>query len=192
MLQKFKRRLTSALVVAAVCTATAGPVAAQELSGDVGLACQALLCLSSATRPSECAASIARYFSISFRRWSDTLRGRINFLNLCPAGSADAGMRSLVVAIANGAGQCDLASLNAQRSSDEYGNTIISNAMSGACPVLANHMYTDLRNTLPVYVGEPGRGGYWVEPSQYPIALAEYNARVAAEDAARAGGYGGG
>ena len=191
MLKRFKRGLASTLAVAAICTATAGPVAAQELTGDVGLACQALLCLSSATRPSECAASLARYFSISFRRWSDTLRGRINFLNLCPASSSEPGMRSLVVAIANGAGQCDLASLNAQTSTDEYGNTIISNSMSGACPVLANHMYTDLRGTLPIYVGEPARGGYWVEPSQYPIALAEYNARVAAEDAARAVSYGG-
>jgi len=31
----------------------------------------------------------------------------------------------------------------------------------------------------------PERGGYWVDPAQYQQALAEYNARIAAEDAQR-------
>ncbi|WP_269902395.1 TrbM/KikA/MpfK family conjugal transfer protein, partial [Campylobacter coli] len=34
------------------------------LTGDTKLACEAILCLSSGTRPSECSSSLARYFSI--------------------------------------------------------------------------------------------------------------------------------
>lgn len=57
---------------------------AQELTGDTRLACEAILCLMSPTRPGECAASIARYFSISFRRFNATLNARRSFLALCP------------------------------------------------------------------------------------------------------------
>jgi len=54
------------------------------LTGDTRLACEAILCLASASPPNECAASLERYFSISFRDFSDTARARANFLNLCP------------------------------------------------------------------------------------------------------------
>ena len=37
---------------------------AEELTGDTKLACEALLCLSSGTRPGECNESIKKYFSI--------------------------------------------------------------------------------------------------------------------------------
>jgi len=39
-----------------------------ELSGDTKLACEAILCLSSGTRPSECAPSIRRFFSIKHKK----------------------------------------------------------------------------------------------------------------------------
>lgn len=54
------------------------------LTGDTKLACEAILCLAAPTRPGECASAIAKYFSISLRRFSQTLRARRNFLNLCP------------------------------------------------------------------------------------------------------------
>ena len=37
---------------------------ADELTGDTKLACEAILCLSSSERPSECSASLSKYFSI--------------------------------------------------------------------------------------------------------------------------------
>ena len=46
-------------------TMFAGSAVAQEITGDAKLACEALLCLSSPTRPSECAPALKKYFSIT-------------------------------------------------------------------------------------------------------------------------------
>ncbi|WP_265177498.1 TrbM/KikA/MpfK family conjugal transfer protein, partial [Campylobacter coli] len=54
------------------------------LTGDTKLACEAILCLSSGTRPSECSSSLARYFSIKFKKPWKTINARRAFLNLCP------------------------------------------------------------------------------------------------------------
>jgi hypothetical protein len=54
------------------------------------------------------------------------------------------------------------------------------------CYSYANHGYADLKDSLPRYVGTPQRGGHWVDASDYDRALAEYNLRIAAEDAATA------
>lgn len=87
----------------------------QELTGDTKLACEAILCLSSGTRPGECGPSLSRYFGISYKRWSDTVKGRRNFLQLCPTASdtSSANMPAIVDNIANGAGRCDASYLNA-------------------------------------------------------------------------------
>ncbi len=63
------------LVFCAVIGATAaGPVMADDqLTGDPKLACEAIICLSTGTRPNECAPSMARYFGISYRYLSDTM-----------------------------------------------------------------------------------------------------------------------
>jgi len=58
--------------------------AQQVLEGDTRLACEAILCLASGTQPSECSPSIQRYFSIRHKKFSDTLKARNGFLNLCP------------------------------------------------------------------------------------------------------------
>lgn len=149
-------------------------VQSQNLTGDVGLACEAILCLSSGTRPTECAASIARYFSISYKFWSDTLQGRINFLNLCPVSGAS-GMSGLVNAIANGAGQCDAASLNRNiiyipkevcdgEGQDRYCQTkmipVISPQEPGYCVSYTTNAYT--YQLALKYVGDPMSGGHWV------------------------------
>lgn len=55
-----------------------------ELSDYEKLSCEAILCLSSGTRPSECAPSINKYFSISFKHWGDTVKERRRFLDACP------------------------------------------------------------------------------------------------------------
>ncbi|WP_416861850.1 TrbM/KikA/MpfK family conjugal transfer protein [Helicobacter ganmani] len=40
----------------------------QTLSGDTKLSCEALLCLASPIKPSECSPSLARYFGISAKK----------------------------------------------------------------------------------------------------------------------------
>lgn len=101
-----------AIIALLIFSATAShAVDTSTLTGDTRFACEALLCLSSGTRPGECAASLSRYFNITRKKWSDTLNARKAFLNLCPAAS-EAGMPSLIDAISEGAGRCDAGILN--------------------------------------------------------------------------------
>lgn len=184
--------ITSAL--AALVFASVPAQADDLFTGDVKLACEAVLCLSSGTRPSECTPSIQKYFSISMKKFSDTLKARKNFLNLCPAATQDPQMVALVDAITNGAGRCDYASLNSTLrvwNNYEDGAGYISNALPSYCTAYGGNAYTDV--VVPRYVGVPDRGGYWVEASKYDAALVEYNARIKAEDEARrrADSYGG-
>jgi hypothetical protein len=80
-----KNLIASAALAVAAFGAIPGTAGAQEiLTGDTRLACEAILCLATGTQPSECTPSLRRYFSISYRKLSDTIRGRVNFLNLCP------------------------------------------------------------------------------------------------------------
>lgn len=140
-----------------------GAANAQDvLTGDLRLACEAILCLATGTRPSECTPSLTRYFSIHHRRWNDTLRGRVNFLNMCPRG-ADPQMDSLVAAEGQGAGRCDAGGLNALGYYDMDGNFIIPNVMPAYCGAYLSHPYT--YNLVPTYVGTPGVDGRWVDPS---------------------------
>lgn len=69
------------------------PAHADEFTGDTKLACEALLCLSTSTRPGECAPSLARYFGINHKKLSDTMNARRSFLQLCPTASENAQMR---------------------------------------------------------------------------------------------------
>lgn len=55
------------------------------LSGDTKLACEAVVCLSSGSPPSECSASLARYFGIKLSKPWKTAQARANFLKLCPS-----------------------------------------------------------------------------------------------------------
>ena len=99
-------------------------------------------------------------------------------------------MKSLVSAIANGAGRCDAQALNAQLmtqySTDSSSQYSISDAMPAFCAAYTAHAYTkDLLSSQAIYVGTPERNGYWVERPGYPAALAEYSARLAREEANR-------
>lgn len=58
----------------ALSQATGIPV--PEFKGDIKLACEAVLCLSSGTHPSECAPALSRYFGINKKFWSDTVNAR--------------------------------------------------------------------------------------------------------------------
>jgi len=106
------KRLTVPSMLAGLLMVGAAPAHA-EFTGDVKLACEAILCLSSGQRPSECAPSLDRYFGIKKKKMSDTISARLDFLNQCPTASYDNNMKSLVKAIANGAGRCDAGYLNA-------------------------------------------------------------------------------
>ena len=72
------------------------------LTGVTRLSCEALLCLSSGTRPSPCSAALSYYFAISKTTWPATFAARQAFLKICPTGDS-----GLATVIANGAGRCD-------------------------------------------------------------------------------------
>lgn len=156
-----------------------------ELTGDTKLACEALLCLTTSTRPSQCRPSIEKFFSIQKKYIWDTIRGRTDFLDLCPTSSSSSEMKELLNALVNGSGRCDAASFNAVGTG--YGGddsrTFVSNAMPSYCTTLYANKYVKQSDTLPVYVGTPQDGGYWVEASRYPQALVDYNARISARNA---------
>ncbi|MRD49381.1 conjugal transfer protein TrbM [Caenimonas koreensis DSM 17982] len=157
-------------------------------SGDVRLACEAILCLSSSAQPSQCSASLQRYFSIKLKFYSDTIKARANFLALCPAASMNSSMKALVEAIANGAGRCDAASLNATLLTYAgEGQSYVGDVLPSYCAAYTGNPYTNLGASLPVYVGTPDRYGHWVDASHYAQELASYNARIAAENAAAQG-----
>lgn len=126
-----------------------------ELTGDTKLACEALLCLSSSERPQECQESLHRYFSIRHhKKPHKTIEMRRDFLNRCPATDEDENMPSLVNAIANGAGKCDLASLNQNAAFQcrswydrETGErrSYCNPQLPSYCSAYYNHAYTDLQ-----------------------------------------------
>lgn len=84
----------------------------QYLSGDTKLACEAILCLSSYNRPSECSESINRYYSIKRKKWSNTVKARLNFLKKCPLASEDPAVASLLETLSQVGGMCDAEGLN--------------------------------------------------------------------------------
>lgn len=175
-MRKFQRQ-----VLAAMSLAAAGLWSPQAfaLEGDERLACEAILCLAASARPAECAPSIRRFFSISHRKFSDTLRGRLNFLNLCPIVSQP-NMGTLRDALVHGSGRCDAASINQVNFiSWGEGEGRVGNHMPGYCQTLFGNEF--VQGKAPQYVGEPQHGGHWVEAVDYPAALAEYNRRRAEE-----------
>lgn len=182
-----KKKLATAIILSSVSltafsSGSLGPksLANDLLQGDERTACEAILCLSSGTRPNECAPPIRRYFSIKHRKLGDTLHARRNFLNMCPA-SKEQGMPELINAIANGAGRCDAAELNrinrstytkrvretTGRYSDRGWITVevpyIRNAKPAYCNAYHEHGWTAIGTR---YVGDEKNGGRWVDSAQ--------------------------
>jgi hypothetical protein len=152
------------VVCAVALAASAFPVLAGELSGNTRLACEALLCLSSPHRPTECAAALRKYFSFNHRK--HRIRDRFRFLSLCPTTSEDPKMRRLAEVIAGGAGVgCDAGRLNAvgyKRYDWRKGQwtQVVSDVMPPHCLAYYGHDYVD-QDLRPTYVGKPGDGGKW-------------------------------
>ena len=171
------------LAVAAASAAFFAPVAAQAdnlLTGDTRLACEAVLCLSSGDRPSECAPSINRYFSIKHKKLSDTLKSRRNFLEMCPS-SNEPHMPALINALVNGAGRCDAAELNRMGRATYTVQQYVRAGKGGREGWYEPVKVSYIRNTKPTYcaayfshewttvaeqvkdVGEEKNGGKWVD-----------------------------
>ncbi|WP_223213622.1 TrbM/KikA/MpfK family conjugal transfer protein, partial [Campylobacter coli] len=136
------------------------------LTGDTKLACEAILCLSSGTRPSECSSSLARYFSIKFKKPWKTINARRAFLNLCPIQN-DANIEDLVlnnlvddVLPVSDPRQCTPNYLNTQvetkRSYSTFGimSYRINPNMPNFCHTLINHAYTDYKTPKYKCTGE--------------------------------------
>ena len=165
----------------ALASATSYAQPGATLTGDTRLACEAMLCLSSGQPPHECDPALQRYFSIKHKKLSDTLKARQDFLNLCPMQSSNANSNSnsgsLGAVPANAATRCDVAALNdTNLVGAEDGSIYISNAMPSYCTAYTGSGYAN-PITLPLYVGDPTRGGFWVDPLLYDQALRDYNAR---------------
>ncbi|MBP7609406.1 TrbM/KikA/MpfK family conjugal transfer protein [Thauera aminoaromatica] len=182
-----KKRFLDTAVVAmtlgtAVCSVQAQDV--DVLSGDTRLACEAILCLSTGQRPSECTPSLDRYFGIKKKKLSDTLEARLNFLEQCPVADQTPQMSALVRAISRGAGRCDASSLNSTLrmwTGGDGGEIQISDRMPDYCAAYTGQAYTDFSQTGPKYVATPEKGGYWVEAKDYEREQADYNVRQAVE-----------
>lgn len=120
-----KIRIMLALLAALCVSQTAS--ANDILTGDTRLACEAMLCLASGSRPGECAPSIRKYFSIKASKPHRTLRKRLNFLNLCPVG--DGG--DTAARVQRVYGQCDMGYVSTNCA--QLGYTAIATA--GFCTV---------------------------------------------------------
>ena len=84
------------------------------LTGDKRLACEAIMCLSSAHRPGECQPSLKRYFSIHAKKPHKLAEKRKNFLKLCPTDN-DKQVNQFIDEVVGkniSAGQCSAAELN--------------------------------------------------------------------------------
>ena len=172
----------------------------QTLEGLPGLACQAILCLSSSLQPSECTPSLNHYFGIQiFNKhgldWGATVAARRMFLGMCPASDAP-GMADRIDAIANGAGKCDAQSLNSafaatsfryrKKSTGIWGSddatnfdvesipTVSQNILPRYCVTYNEHAWTYELSVK--YVGDPLKGGYWVNAKDFEPAQARWQA----------------
>lgn len=149
------------------------------LQGDEKLACEAILCLSTSTRPSECSQSIKRYFSIKHKKPHDTIRSRLNFLKLCPKSNQgvdfealskigidfkdqETQMNSLTNTIVNLPHECTAKELNKKtqkmcvsytdKGRCEEWHYRINPSMPKQCKDFANHKWTVIE--LPTYKGD--------------------------------------
>jgi hypothetical protein len=126
------------------------------LTRDQEDACGAILCLSSSTKPSECASYLTRYFAIKIFKhgsfnWSKTVKARRHFLEICPIDEKekDRNLDTLVNDILpNQRGNCTADELNAM-TDKSHGKIRTINKLPTYCEKLAKHSYTDFK--VPSY-----------------------------------------
>ncbi len=144
-----KKIILPYLIVSSIVYASELNVNVKTLTGTTKLACEAILCLSSSTRPSECNKSISHYFSIHKIKWKDTLKARKSFLNLCPIGGADNDInftnhRDMLVNITE---PCDLKNLNRleERRSYPDDDVKVNPTLTKSCQLLINSSYSNIK-----------------------------------------------
>lgn len=168
------------------------------LSGTTRLACEAILCLSSSLQPGQCKPSLNHYFDIrKYRRgsfsWGRTIDARRAFLGMCPV-SSTSDMRTRIEQISQGAGRCDADYLNSTYAAKLYRYKIRRDFMQGVQYYDITTVPTVLQSTLPSYcvayndhawtydlsiryVGNPLRGGYWVDEKSFDSVQAKWQAQ---------------
>ncbi|MFJ3465765.1 TrbM/KikA/MpfK family conjugal transfer protein [Achromobacter spanius] len=161
------KRIASLMVLAGATLLSNSVRAEEEFTGDKKLACEAILCLSTGSRPSECSPSMDRYFGIKKKKLSDTLDARRDFLSICPAANESSEMVSLVQYLSRGAGRCDAASLNrdlyrALGSGGDAGyyDEYIEDKLPSYCAQYWGHEYVDESLLTVRYDKDLGR---WVD-----------------------------
>ena len=173
-----KKHLMLPALAAVLAAAVPAHADDEILTGDVRASCEAVLCLSSGTRPQECAPALKRYFSIRHKKFKDTLKAQRNFLKLCPTSRENADMQRLTDALANGAGRCDAAELNrvnrayrterrlVQSGRSKVYQTVrvpfVRNAKPDYCRAYFEHGWTTAEEAVR-YVGDEHNGGRWVD-----------------------------
>lgn len=58
------------------------------------------------------------------------------------------------------------------------GLTYIASDMPATCQAYYTHEYTDLEDSVPVYIGEPLEGGFWAEQNERAAAQARYDTQL--------------
>jgi len=152
--------------VIGVLLVTNNVIAEDMLTGDTKLSCEAILCLSSSTRPSECDPSLQRYFSITAKKWKDTVAKRKSFLQLCPTNSDTSSIASKSYTtedqaqfenyrdnvLANSTSQCTAEALNQniETSWDDTPGYRINPNIPSTCNAIYESVYSDIAK--PTYV----------------------------------------
>lgn len=166
------------MVISALCL----PIFAHALDGDAKLACEAILCLSSGEKPSECRPSLSKYFSLHASRHKSIFNVRKSFLSLCPKSDGNYSdakkeiyenigedlnqnqqdLATLENTIASLPNDCTPESLNkniqsrcvAYESGHCDGGRVyrVNPFLPKACSDLINHKFTNL--ALPTYTGD--------------------------------------
>lgn len=187
------RIISVGMLTASTSGAATTETVEQFFTGDTRLACEAILCLSSSQRPDECSASLSRYFNITRLKWSNTVKARRSFLNLCPtAKDVSANMPQLVEDIVNGAGRCDADYLNRtqrvqlkRKVCKGWDNSFISsscntetyygikNSLPNHCVTYWGNNYTDV-DIAAKYVGTMEQNGRWVPNKDFVTEQARW------------------
>lgn len=185
-----KKISLGAIVAFSLMNVSVSAIDLSEFTGDTKLSCEAVLCLASPYKPSECAPALARYFGFSAKYWSDVIRMRTNFLNLCPLGannaikSDDKELEAWRNSLVNLTGTCYIPDLNKKQQRtilwveemveeikngcttvkiNHYGFRIDPN-LDNNCKILSSNKYSDynLKYTCPTkfYPEEDWNNGY--------------------------------
>lgn len=158
-----KLTIVSILIMPMLIHSEAVLADADILTGNKRTACEVILCLSSSVGSglSECKSPLKKYFSISAKKWKDTLKKRRKFLDLCPTANEDAKMAALTTILQHQQYACDAETLNSRIENKWYMNTSkmkIQSYMPSFCNDLYNHEFTEYSQIKkPKYVCDPNK-----------------------------------